>query len=644
MGQQDGFGRTVVLTLCVCHGAVLAMGCTRSTPASKAKADAGTGMDAQDAASVGPEVADATFDRLAWVDRDTWWPSDTGGSNGKDASADVAQPSEDAPSDASRDSATTDGGSGRVVQFNGSTLNQPMDITAGPDGNLWFTDTAIAGIGRITRHGKKTDFSFPGNRGLARGIVSGPDGNLWVAASMQSGVSPESYQGAIAKVAPTGELLGRYEPDGDKASPSDITKGNDGALWFTDPGRNVIGRITTAGAITEFAIPTADSGPMGIAAGADGAVWFTEEQANKIGRITAAGTFTEFAIPTAKSTPKSMAAGKDGALWFTETDGNKIGRIATNGAITEYVVPTPQSGPFGITAGPDAAVWFTERDGGKVGRITSDGVIVEYGLHQRAHPYGITVGPDDNLWFTGFETAGYSAIYRLTPEGQPVTPYCLLVTSPNGFDFGDVPLGGSATRTITISNKGNASSGVLTVTLAEFTPANAPFAIDTDTCNGVALAAGATCEVTLSFQGTFESPTGFSGTLVITPAFGDVLSVVAGARCLLTCRIFGWSRYDFGSGYCDPARIPSSFEMTNSGNTSCGKITVTLDNGATSCGRFAIYADACDGLVLEPGARCAIDVRPVSSCTSATEFTGTLTLTPTFGEPWTVEMKATCPQ
>jgi hypothetical protein len=46
-----------------------------------------------------------------------------------------------------------------------------------------------------------------------------------------------------------------------------------------------IGRITTAGVITEFPIRTAASYPSGITTGPDGALWFTEAFANKIGRI-----------------------------------------------------------------------------------------------------------------------------------------------------------------------------------------------------------------------------------------------------------------------------------------------------------------------------------------------------------------------
>jgi virginiamycin B lyase len=59
-------------------------------------------------------------------------------------------------------------------------------------------------------------------------------------------------------------------------------------LWFTDfdnPGR--IGRITTTGAIDEFAIPSPNSGPVGIAAGPDANLWFTQN--TNPGRIAKIG-------------------------------------------------------------------------------------------------------------------------------------------------------------------------------------------------------------------------------------------------------------------------------------------------------------------------------------------------------------------
>src|SRR5262245_30194294 len=122
-------------------------------------------------------------------------------------------------------------------------------------------------------------------------------------------------------------------PIGNTALPLDIVAGPDGNFWFAEMVHR-IGRMTPAGVVTEFPIPTASAGPESIVAGPDGALWFTESGGNKIGRITTAGDFTEFPVPTANSQPNGITLGPDGALWFTENQGNKIGRITTAGVIT----------------------------------------------------------------------------------------------------------------------------------------------------------------------------------------------------------------------------------------------------------------------------------------------------------------------
>ncbi len=92
-----------------------------------------------------------------------------------------------------------------------------------------------------------------------------------------------------------------------------------------------IAQSKKVGKITEFSIPTANSAPNGITQGPDGALWFTEGLSNKIGRITTAGTITEFSIPKRDHnkfpSPTGITQGPDGALWFTEHNGNRIGRI-----------------------------------------------------------------------------------------------------------------------------------------------------------------------------------------------------------------------------------------------------------------------------------------------------------------------------
>src|SRR5262245_21633304 len=57
----------------------------------------------------------------------------------------------------------------------------PSQITAGPDGNLWFTESGTNKIGRVTPTAIPTitEFSLPVNNSNPQGITVGPDGNLW---------------------------------------------------------------------------------------------------------------------------------------------------------------------------------------------------------------------------------------------------------------------------------------------------------------------------------------------------------------------------------------------------------------------------------------------------------------------------------
>ncbi|HXB67737.1 MAG TPA: hypothetical protein VNY05_05810 [Candidatus Acidoferrales bacterium] len=102
---------------------------------------------------------------------------------------------------------------------------------------------------------------------------------------------------------------------------NEITSGPDGNLWFTENSNNKIGRMTTGGVVTEFALATPNSFPRGIATGSDGNIWFTEmgvpfANSGRIGRITPAGVITEFTVLTLFSTPTGITPGPDGNLWF----------------------------------------------------------------------------------------------------------------------------------------------------------------------------------------------------------------------------------------------------------------------------------------------------------------------------------------
>jgi streptogramin lyase len=291
----------------------------------------------------------------------------------------------------------------------------PFDITAGPDGNLWFAEVNN-GIGRITPTGNFTEFSIPGVNGPS-GITAGPDGNLWFT---------EFDGNKIGRITPTGTLT-EYAIPTPGGAPVGITVGPDRNLWFAEENGNKIGRITSNGNVTEFPIPTTAGVPFPLpfdmVAGRDGNLWFTERAGNQIMRVTPTGTFTAFPVPTPASQPRGITSGPDGNLWFTEFDGNKVGRMTLAGTFSQYSVPTPASGPFEIAAGPDGNLWFTEGAGNKIGSVTPTGAFSEFPIPTPGSaPVGITAGPDGNLWFT--EEVG--KIGRISPPsavtGHPPAP------------------------------------------------------------------------------------------------------------------------------------------------------------------------------------------------------------------------------
>ncbi len=158
-----------------------------------------------------------------------------------------------------------------------------------------------------------------------------------------------------------------------------IVRGPDGNLWFADPNRDAIGRVTPGGHITYFTrgLTRWDSGPQYITVGPDGALWFTEMR-DRIGRITTGGKITEFPgkVPF-RSFVGGIVTGRDGNLWFTLYHGNELVRMTTSGVVTRFrkgIYPSrgndyavPDSVPVLDTQG---RIWFNEPQGGRVARAT----------------------------------------------------------------------------------------------------------------------------------------------------------------------------------------------------------------------------------------------------------------------------------
>ena len=174
-------------------------------------------------------------------------------------------------------------------------------------------------------------------------IVAGPDGNLWFT---------ESTSGAIGRITPSG-VITEFPLPNPKSNPYGITRGADGNLWFTERLADRIGKITPSGVITEYPVLTPNAQPWDITALPDGTFWFTEENVDQIGRIDQAGNVTEY--PAGKGTfPTHITTGPDGNIWYTEELGNHIVRLNPNNPSerTRFPLLTDGCAPVGHRSRP----------------------------------------------------------------------------------------------------------------------------------------------------------------------------------------------------------------------------------------------------------------------------------------------------
>ena len=134
----------------------------------------------------------------------------------------------------------------------------------------------------------------PDRQRLSPGITAGPDGNLWFT---------ETVAGKIGMINPATHAITEFPIPTAGSGPTGSRRAPTATSGSPRTHGSKIGRINPAThAITEFPVPTAKADPYGITAGPDGNLWFTESHAGKIGRINpATHAITEFPIPNASS-------------------------------------------------------------------------------------------------------------------------------------------------------------------------------------------------------------------------------------------------------------------------------------------------------------------------------------------------------
>lgn len=335
-----------------------------------------------------------------------------------------------------------------------------VDIAAGPEGNLWFTQNHPNGPGeharitvsRITPRAKPSRFTAGlSHRAEPSMIVAGADRNLWFTWEPRG-----AGGGGVGRVTPGGRITLFPEPAGQHGSPFEIAATPDGSIWFTHaaffaPTGQAIGRASPLGEITEYSAGlTPSSNITHPTAGPDGNLWFGDESNDPaVGRLNpGSGEISLFGgLPPHEFTIfEGPTPGTEGNLWFSANEPTPlVERVTPAGVVERFGTGldsrTANVGPFAVSA--DGSAWFRiwkdappgrrddERDLTAVGRIDPSGRITEFSdclrpMQGYEGPNNLIRGPEGNIWFTTWSSgdpavsspSSTPSIGRITADGK----------------------------------------------------------------------------------------------------------------------------------------------------------------------------------------------------------------------------------
>lgn len=298
----------------------------------------------------------------------------------------------------------------------GSFVSACLLLTAG-----WVGTAPPAGAAVVT--------TVPGLVSGTNGIAVGSDGNLWVA---------EQYAGSVAKVSPSGVVLGHVTVGG---HPIGVASGPGGSVWVTVPDLDKVVRVAVAdGTQIDYSTAAlATGGAYGIADGGDGFMYLSFPDDGKIGRVPAAGG------------PGAVAVGGRGTVYDLAVAGGKlvapdygidVVRVldlsAALGIVSTVTAPAG-SAPEGVTAaGGRIYVSLTDPGGVAsfpVGQVNGS-VHVINGITGLGGAFGITPNGSGGVIVIGRTSHNYAyvdaadnvGITTLPSDSQPFDA----VTTPNG--------------------------------------------------------------------------------------------------------------------------------------------------------------------------------------------------------------------
>ena len=308
---------------------------------------------------------------------------------------------------------------GQITEYKAPTAMSSLDskIVLGADGDLWFTefgaiaafDPANPNTGTNLNVTKTVALPGGGNE-EPLGITAGPGGTIWYT----EGVFNSGFTGfvsfGVGEINTNTATLTKETAVVASSEPEGITAGPDGNIWFTVTGTTMVaGTIDSINpstyAITSLTIPTnvvATPSPIGIVAAPDGNLWFSDSSG-------AIGVVADTQL-VAQPVP-NVGINSPFGLTVTDEYANGVVDTAFNGSVTIRLSNNPSSGTLGGTLTVNAV----------------NGVATFSGLTLNSAGNGYTIAASSSVTAapTSTTTNGFNVTSSPTPT--PTSPPLLLL-------------------------------------------------------------------------------------------------------------------------------------------------------------------------------------------------------------------------
>jgi len=279
----------------------------------------------------------------------------------------------------------------------------PQYMTNDTNGRIWIT---LLGSNQIVAYDPSgivspQFFSAPASSSSLQGITIGPDGTIWFA---------ETAAKRIGHIIPC--LTGSCNvtdygppPSVEIAFPIQLAVDRGGVVWFTDHGRGQFGsfdpstgewRVFGIGYCSESYNPDCPVGlPNAISLDSDGMIWFSEHFAGRVAKYDpTTGSLTEYFVP-ATTIPDVwwMWPGPGNLVWFTAFGLGEIGYV--NASLPVPISISAGVGPLKIEQGTSQAVpaSITNQATGPVYlNVSADGHDAPFGSPPLLYGFGVPVG------------------------------------------------------------------------------------------------------------------------------------------------------------------------------------------------------------------------------------------------------------